>query len=138
MDPELSADDERRICAVLLRYATAIDTRDWTLFRACFTDDVDADYGEFGHWTDAAGFTAAMRDMHAAMGPTLHQMSNLVPAASPGGATARSYVDALLMTGPTPAAFTQAHGYYEDRLVSTAAGWRIQARRFVPVRVVTG
>ena len=36
------------IAEVLVRYATGIDRRDWTLFRTCFTDDCDADYGDIG------------------------------------------------------------------------------------------
>lgn len=36
------ADVKADITVVLLRYATAIDTNDWELFRTCFTDDADA------------------------------------------------------------------------------------------------
>ena len=31
---------------MLVRYATGIDRRDWVLFRSCFTDDCEADYGD--------------------------------------------------------------------------------------------
>ena len=34
--------------AVLIRYATAIDRRDWDLFATCFVDDVEANYADFG------------------------------------------------------------------------------------------
>ena len=37
--------DHDLITDVLVRYATGIDTRNWPLFRTCFTDDVQADYG---------------------------------------------------------------------------------------------
>jgi len=37
--------DHELITDVLVRYATGIDTKDWTLFRTCFTNDVSADYG---------------------------------------------------------------------------------------------
>ena len=30
--------DERDIVAVCVRYAAALDTKDWALLRACFTD----------------------------------------------------------------------------------------------------
>ena len=38
---------------VLVRYASGIDRRDWDLFRTCFTDDCEADYGEIGVWHGA-------------------------------------------------------------------------------------
>lgn len=49
------------ITDVLLRYATAIDTKDWELFRTCFTDDADADYGEIGQWSDATSSPSSWR-----------------------------------------------------------------------------
>ena len=39
-------DAEQDIAEVIVRYATGIDTRDWDLFRTCFTDDVQADYAQ--------------------------------------------------------------------------------------------
>ncbi len=42
MDCPVSIEDERSIIAVLLRYATGIDTRDWNLFRTCFSEDFEA------------------------------------------------------------------------------------------------
>jgi 3-phenylpropionate/cinnamic acid dioxygenase small subunit len=35
----LAPADEREITALLTRYATGIDTRDWPLFEACFAED---------------------------------------------------------------------------------------------------
>ena len=48
IDSGLSAQDERSINALLIAYATAIDTRDWALFRSCFTADCKADYSTPG------------------------------------------------------------------------------------------
>ncbi len=50
MSASLNAADEQEIAKLLLRYATAIDGRDWPLLRSCFTDDLQADYGDFGAW----------------------------------------------------------------------------------------
>ena len=45
--------DHELITDVLVRYATGIDTKDWSLFRTRFTDDVHADYGsDVGEWND--------------------------------------------------------------------------------------
>ena len=134
----LPPEDEREINALLLRYATGIDTRDWPLFRSCFTAGVRADYGAFGTWTDADTLTDSMRLMHSEMGPTLHRISNIVLAPTPEGVRARTYVDAVLMTNSTDNAFTQALGLYEDELLHTPEGWRIDKRRFVPIRLSTG
>ena len=38
--------DKVQIAEVLIRYATGIDSKDWPLFRSCWTDEVDMDYGE--------------------------------------------------------------------------------------------
>jgi hypothetical protein len=130
----LSAEDEHRIASVTVRYATGIDRRDWALFRTCFTDDLQADYGEFGVWSSAEAITRAMEEMHLPFGPTLHRMSNTAPLAVPGGATARTYVDVILTPKETGGVITQAAGYYDDELVKSAAGWRIKKRRFTLVR----
>ena len=45
-------DEVAQISAVLVRYATAIDSRDWELFRSCFTEDCRFDYGVIGIWSN--------------------------------------------------------------------------------------
>ncbi len=64
------------------RYATGIDRRDWDLFRTCFTDDCEADYGEIGLWHGVDEITEWMRVVHDACGHTLHRITNI--AVSPG------------------------------------------------------
>jgi len=114
--------DEQEIAAVLTRYATGIDRRDWSLFQDCFTDDATTDYGTFGHWSSAAQITAFMKQAHAGMGYTLHRLSNFVISAQGNSAIARSYVDALLMPGP---AGGEAHHFGAEPL----AFWRHHLRR---------
>jgi hypothetical protein len=128
--------DERQIIAVLIRYATGIDRRDWPLFETCFTEDARTDYGPFGQWSSAAQITAFMQQAHAAMGHTLHRLSNFVIAAQGPGAIARSYVDALLMPGPGGGDVHRGIGYYDDELILTAQGWRIKVRRFTAVQIL--
>ena len=62
----LDVDDHTRldVSDVLVCYATAVDTRDWDLFRMIFTDDCHADYGEVGsvrerYWTMATPYSVA-------------------------------------------------------------------------------
>ena len=132
----LTATDEREIIAVLIRYATGIDRRDWPLFETCFTEDARTDYGTFGQWSSAAQISAFMQQAHAAMGPTLHRLGNFVIAAQGPGAIARSYVDALLMPGPAGGDVHRGIGYYDDELIKTAPGWRIILRRFTAVQIL--
>jgi SnoaL-like domain len=129
----LNSEDERAIIAVLLRYASAIDRRDWTLFASCFTEDVEADYGSITRRQGRDLFVDYMTRGHANIGPTLHRMSNFVIAGDAREATATSYVDALLMRPDSSDIFRHAHGWYEDRLVRGSEGWKIARRRFVPV-----
>ncbi len=132
--------DERAIAAVVLRYATSIDTRDWALFRSCFTSVCAADYGAFGQWDNADDLTAAMARMHAGLGPTLHRITNIVitPAPDAAGerrAQARAYVDAMLTAAEPAAPPRQGIGLYEDLLAETPQGWKIAARRFIAVHI---
>ena len=133
MRPALS--DEQEIIALLTRYATGIDRRDWAMFEACFTEDAHSDYGTFGQWSSAAQITAFMREAHSAMGYTLHRLSNIVISAKGPSATARTYVDALLMPGALGGEARRGVGFYDDELVKTEQGWRIRIRRFTAVQV---
>ena len=40
--------DELEITALLNRYARAVDTKDWDLYRSVFTDDAHIDYSSAG------------------------------------------------------------------------------------------
>lgn len=118
------------ITEVLVRYATGIDARDWELFRSCFTDDCHADYGDIGTWEGVDAITGYMTQTHADMGHTLHRISNPAIAVDGDRATARSYVDALLMSADGDSG-VNAIGFYDDELVHAEGSWKIARRRFV-------
>jgi SnoaL-like domain len=132
----MTAGDERAIIAVLLRYATGIDTRDWSLFRTCFADDCEGDYGSFGHWKSGDEITRMMDDMHRSIGPTLHRMTNFVISGDADSATARSYVDALLMPAEEGGDLHRGIGYYDDHFTKQDGEWRIAKRCFVAVQIL--
>lgn len=127
-------DDHQAISDLLVRYATGIDRRDWPLFRTVFTDDCDLDYGEIGRWQGVDEVTDFMDKTHAIAGHTLHRLSNLVITVDGDKASARTYVDAVIMFGDNQAG-VNAWGFYDDEIVRTAEGWRIARRRFTQVRV---
>jgi hypothetical protein len=127
--------DEREITALLLRYATGIDRRDWKLFRTCFADDFEGDYPGFGLWRGPDEITAFMTRAHTSLGATLHRMSNFVINGTGDAATAHSYVDALLTSATLGEAPHRAAGWYDDQFVRTVQGWKLSRRRFIQVHL---
>lgn len=127
--------DRDEIVALTIRYATAIDSEQYELLSTVFTADADLDYGKVGHWKSAAEVTEFMDIAHRGAANTLHRMSNQVVAVDGDTATARTYVDALIL-GPDGSG-VNAIGFYDDELVRIAEGWRISKRVFTPVRLGT-
>jgi len=80
----VSREVRQDVADVLVAYATGIDRRDWDLFRRCFTDDCEADYGEIGAWHGVDEITEWMRQTHEPCGHTLHSISNVAVTASDG------------------------------------------------------
>ncbi|MEB3019642.1 nuclear transport factor 2 family protein [[Mycobacterium] crassicus] len=131
------AEAKADITEVLLRYATAIDTKDWELFRSCFTDDVDADYGQIGQWNDAASITEFMAGVHEAMSDTKHMLHNMVIDVVGENATAVTYVHTVQALAADPTQWVDAVGQYRDDLVRTPGGWRIARRVFTQTRMLS-
>lgn len=128
-------DARRQIAELLRRYATAIDSKDWELLRACFADDAKTDYGDVGQWSDADAITEFMADVHAGMRDTKHMLHNIaITVGEPDRATAVSYVHAVLVPGQDPDEWIDAVGQYDDEIVLTEDGWRIASRVFTMTR----
>jgi 3-phenylpropionate/cinnamic acid dioxygenase small subunit len=128
--------DREQITDVLIRYATGIDTRDWALFRTCFTADVHADYGAVGVWKGVDAITDYMDATHKDMVATNHMMSNVAIDENGDAATVTSDVHAVLAFSEQPPEWVDAVGRYVDEFVRTGDGWRIRARTFRLTRVV--
>ena len=132
-------DDKEQIVEVLIRYATGIDSKDWPLFRSCWTDEIDVDYQQLGRFTSADALTEVMIRLHEDMGPTYHRLSNFVIAVDGDRATARSYVHAVLMLQPDGSTnWVDALGHYDDVFVRTQGGWRIRERLSRTARTLAG
>lgn len=129
-------DDRQDISDLLVRYATGIDRRDWPLFRTVFTDDCELDYGEIGTWQGVDAVTEFMDHTHAMAGHTLHRLTNQAITLDGDKATARTYIDAVIMFGDNQSG-VNAWGFYDDEIVRSADGWRIARRRFTQVRITT-
>ena len=130
--PAVDREVRQDIADVLVRYAAGVDRRDWALFRSCFTDDCEADYGDIGSWRGADAITAWMERVHSVCGHTLHRITNQAVFTQGDGVAARSHVDAIVM-GPDNRSGTRAVGYYDDLFERTGNGWKIARRTFTLV-----
>lgn len=128
--------DRQDISDVLVRYATGIDRREWPLLRTVFTRDCELDYGEIGRWSGVEAVTEFMEQAHAMAGHTLHRLTNQAITVDGDKATARTYIDGLIMFGDNDSG-VNAVGFYDDELVRTGDGWRIARRRYTQVRLTT-
>jgi hypothetical protein len=125
--------DRDEIVELTVRYATAIDTTQYSLLTKVFTDDAQVDYGEVGQWTGGAEVATFMAAAHTGATHTMHRMTNQAVDIDGDTATVRTYVDALILFaggGANPV------GYYDDHVVRTGDGWRIARRKYTSVRLV--
>jgi hypothetical protein len=116
--------DEVAIAALLYRYARAVDTKDWELYRSVFTDDAYIDYSSAGA---AAGSRDEVADWlsqgFAAIPMSMHYITNI--ECDIDGETAR--VRAMFynpMQLPGMSELSYCGGYYHHELVRTPDGWR--------------
>jgi ketosteroid isomerase-like protein len=129
----MAIDDQREIEALLLRYATAADTRDRALLESCFTEDVRADYGRpIGRFDTRAALVAALEATLGACGATLHFVTNKELSEQGEAVAVRSYTHAVVYP-PGAEAPRRTAGIYDDRFVRTPAGWRIAERHYTGI-----
>lgn len=101
--------DREEISDVQLRYATAVDSRDWELFRTCFADEVEADYSSvFGTPPARLGadeFVAMIAPVMSTLTATQHMITNLaVTVEGENHATVVAYVRAIHHNAKRPPA----------------------------------
>jgi 3-phenylpropionate/cinnamic acid dioxygenase small subunit len=123
--------DRIEIDDLLTRYATAVDTKDWTLYASCFTPDAFIDY------TAAGGIKGSLPEVQRwlaevlpAFPMTQHLVTNRAVTIAGDRATCRSafFNPMGLADGEGGLTLFFDGGYYNDTLVRTAAGWRIAER----------
>jgi 3-phenylpropionate/cinnamic acid dioxygenase small subunit len=129
MHPQRVA-DEIEIAALLNRYARAVDSKDWELYRLVFTDDAHIDYS-------SAGAPAGPRDEvaewlakgFAAIPMSMHYITNVEIVALDGDAATVRAMFYNPMQLPGMAELSYCGGYYHHELVRTADGWRCRNLR---------
>ena len=124
-------EDEREIEQLLYRYAWMVDQRKWELMDSVFSADASIDYtstgGQKGH------HRATLEWLHRALEPwpiNLHLIQNISIEFTTDGARSRCcFLAPMGRVRPDGAqdVITNA-GYYFDRLIKTADGWRISER----------
>jgi 3-phenylpropionate/cinnamic acid dioxygenase small subunit len=128
--------DSEEIVALLVRYARAVDTKDWALLGSCFTDEATSDYGNIGSWRRAGDLVTFMKDAHAGMGPTQHLLSNFQIEVRGDRASSHTYVHAVTVLATHPDDWIDTIGAYEDSLRCGTEGWRIVHRTFRTTRTL--
>jgi ketosteroid isomerase-like protein len=130
--------DEADITRLLFRYARAVDTKDWELYRSVFTDDAVVDYSSNGI---PAGARDEIADFLAkafiALPMSMHYITNV--EADVDGDTAK--VRAMFYNPtqlPGSSALSYFGGYYFHDLVRTDDGWRSRHLREEAVWSVNG
>lgn len=121
-------DDRFEIQAVVDRYATALDRRDWDLLEQVFTRDVVFDSGE---WVAKSldEYVANVKTYLGGCGPTQHLLGNHRIELDGDRATCACYVRAFHLDRDRGADLTyDMGGEYRDRLERTPDGWRIVHR----------
>jgi len=123
--------DRAALSDVLNNYAAGVDRRDWTLFRSCFSDDLEADFtgvlpGDVCHGADK--WVAAAVKLIEPLTATQHIITNHVHDIDRDTAKSRSYLQAQHMQ--KDAQGNQRHyligGYYDYDMVRTGQGWKIK------------
>lgn len=115
---------------VLVRYCTAIDTKQWDIFRSCFDTQVAAVYSG-RPYRDLDALAAYMIRVHADLDTTMHRLTNVEACLDGDLARSRSYVDALLVQHDHPLGpCLHVAGTYHDELRLVDGAWRITRREF--------
>ena len=63
--------DRDDIVELTIRYATAIDSKQYALLQDVFTDDATVDYGVVGRWTGGAAVAQFMEQAHVMAAATM-------------------------------------------------------------------
>jgi 3-phenylpropionate/cinnamic acid dioxygenase small subunit len=123
--------DHQQITAVLNRYASSIDDRDWARLRTCFTTDAVGDYVPGAPpYEGIEAIETLCRTMLGPLDASQHLLGNYEIDLHGETAKSRCYVRAQhVKEGCEGGRLLEVAGYYRDDLVRSPDGWRIQRRQ---------
>lgn len=115
--------DRIEITDLFTRYAHAVDSKDWDLYRTVFTPDARIDYSTAGGPSgDLETVVAALAEQLRLFRRTQHFVSNIDVRLDGDRATARAmFFNPMIVSEGRQ--FT-CGGWYNHELVRTADGWR--------------
>lgn len=121
--------DQLAIQSLLARYAFGWDSRDYELVASLFCEDAVIDYDSLPPITNGfAGFLEISSGVLAHLVSTQHFIANIDVVVDGDRATSTAYVQATHVA-EDGRKFVGA-GRYDDQLVRTTEGWKINARTF--------
>lgn len=123
---DLSAEqlaDRQAIVAIIDRYATSLDAKDYERFRTCFSDDAVVHYGEALSPDEAADYAKGVLSRYA---HTQHLLGNYEITLDGDRASARTYVQASHVSAE--GAIWVLGGTYIDRFERREGEWKIVER----------
>ncbi|ANI42472.1 nuclear transport factor 2 family protein [Mycolicibacterium vaccae] len=121
--------DRLEIEALVHKYARAVDTRDWDLWRSLFTDEAVVDYSSAGAIAGSRDEVAAwLEQALSAMQMMQHFISNIEAEIDGDTAQVRAmFYNPMKLPGMDELSY--CGGYYHHTLVRTPDGWRSRAMR---------
>lgn len=130
--------DRMEIIDVENRYALGVDTRDSEMHGSCFTEELEVDMSGMGMgeplkttgkaWADQAVSLVGMFEA------TQHIITNHVITIDGDRATCVAYVQAKHYN---PESVWTVQGYYTNKLLRTAEGWKINRLKLTPMWQLT-
>ncbi len=123
-------DDKAAIIEIINLYGFALDAHAWELFDRVFTEDVTADFGPAGaKWSGLGDFKRSFAEFHASLDSHQHTMMGHLVQVEGDKAHAFSYGNWLLVRESAEGGSQWlGTGWYDDEIVRTDDGWRIQRR----------
>lgn len=122
--------DRQEINDLVVRYSTALDTRDWALLETCFIADPVFDADGFPPINDFQSIRDNASRALAGLDASQHYVTNIAIELDGDKASVVAYLQAQhvrssAVGGPN----LLIAGVYRDDVVRTAAGWRFSHRR---------
>lgn len=126
-DAPTSLDDRQEIVELTHAYCWALDSRDWDALDHVFTPNATAELA--GDLTGVEEIKARVRAALEPLDASQHMVANQQVRVDGDRATCRTYLQAQHVRRAAAGGSTfMVGGRYEDRLVRTAEGWRIERR----------
>jgi SnoaL-like domain len=121
--------DELEVLDLINRYGATMDSAQWQRFEELFTPDVEADYGDPLIFSGLEAFQSGAEMAWGSFDATQHSMSNTICELRGDVARTLTYGTWHLLRRGTPGGDVwEGKGWYDDAIVRTDTGWRVNRR----------